>query len=80
MRKALVSILLTLLGWLGYSPSGLPFVLLEAARTATQEAERKFPGRAGQAKRAQALRMLLNLCPDASERDLGRAIEECLPQ
>jgi len=80
MRKLLVKILLTLLRWLDYSPSGLSSDLLYAARMATREAEKKGAGRAGEAKRAQALRMLLNLRPKDSRRDIGRAIEECLPR
>lgn len=78
MRNLLVKILLTLLRWLGYSPSGLPLVILEAARIATREVERKSVSWSGEAKRAQALRVMMNLCPEASERDIGRAIEECL--
>ena len=80
MKKILVNFLLTLLRWLGHSPSGLPETLLEKARSATRQAEEKFPGRAGQAKRAKALYTLLNTCPEESERDIGRAIEECLPR
>jgi hypothetical protein len=80
MKKVLVNILLTLLRWLGYSPSGVPLYVLEAARAAAAQVERKFPTGAGQAKRAKALYVLLNTCPDASERERGRAIEECLPR
>ncbi len=80
MRKTLVNILLILLRWLGYSSSGVPLYVLEAAQLATEQVERKFPGRTGQVKRAKALYTLLNTCPDASEREIGRAIEECLPR
>lgn len=80
MKKLLVNILLTLLRWLGYSAYGLSKEVLKAAYIATREAERKFPSRSGEAKRAQALRVLLNLCPNESERDIGKAIEVCLPR
>lgn len=78
MRKFLVKVLLTLVSWLGYSPHGLPSSLLEAARFATDEVERKAVEWSGQAKRAQALRALMNLRPDTSERDLDFAIDVCL--
>ena len=80
MRKGLVKFLLMLVRWLGYSPYGLSESLLEAAWIATREAERKGRERTGEAKRAQTLRMLLNLCPDESERDIAKAIEVCLPR
>ena len=79
MKKRFIKFLLFLLRKLGYSPYGLSYELLWAALQATAEAERKGAGRSGEAKRAQALRMMLNLCPDASERDICLAIELCLP-
>ena len=80
MKKRLVKFLLFLLHKFGYSPYGLTYELLEAARQATAEAERKGGERSGEGKRAQALRMMLNLVPEASQRDIGLAIELCLPQ
>jgi hypothetical protein len=79
MRKRLVKFLLFLLDKLGYSPYGVTHELLEAAHQATAEAERKGSAKSGEAKRAQALRMMLNLVPDASQRQIGLAIELCLP-
>lgn len=80
MKNLLVNFLLMLLRWLGHSPSGLPLGILEAARFATEEVEKKSLNMnwSGEAKRAQALRALMNLCPGERERDLGRAIEESL--
>ncbi len=80
MRKTLVKFLLMLVRWLGYSPDGLSKGILAAARIATREAEHKGLEKAGEAKRAQALRMMLNLCPDESHRDIALAIERCLPR
>ncbi len=80
MRKLLVNFLLTLVGWLGYSPYGLSKEVLKAASIATREVERKAVEWSGEAKRAQALRVMLNLCPNESERDIGKAIEVCLPR
>lgn len=53
---------------------------MAAARYATDEAEKKGGARSGEAKRAQALRMMMNLVPDASHREIALAIELCLPQ
>jgi hypothetical protein len=80
MRKRLSNLLLTLVKWLGYSPYGLSFSILAAARQATAEAERKGGEKSGEAKRAQALRMMMNLVPEASHREIGLAIELCLPR
>jgi hypothetical protein len=80
MRKLLVNILLTLVRWLGYSPYGLSKEVLKAAYIATREVERKFPSRSGEGKRAQVLRVLMNLCPNESEGDMGKAIEVCRPR
>ena len=77
--KMLIRLLLALLKWLGYSPHGLPLEILAAARQATAEAERKGGAKSGEAKRAQALRMLMNLVPNATQREIALAIELCLP-
>ena len=82
MKERLINLLLYLLGKLGYelyAANIAPEILL-AAGIATAEAERKGGARSGEAKRAQALRMMLNLVPEASQRDIGLAIELCLPQ
>jgi len=81
MKELLINLLLYLLGKLGYefyAANIAPKILL-AAEVATAEAERKGGAKAGEAKRAQALRMMLNLVPDASHRDIALAIELCLP-
>jgi hypothetical protein len=82
MKARLIQFLLFLLAKLGYKPFayGLSDRLLAAAHQATAEAERKGGAKSGEAKRAQALRMLLNLVPDASQRQIGLAIELCLPR
>lgn len=80
MRKPLVKLLLYFLALLGYTPYGLPKHVLAAARQATREAERKGGEKSGEAKRAQSLRMMLNLVPEVSQRDIGLAIELCLPR
>jgi len=78
MRKLLVRILIRLLDWLDYSPDGLPEVVLRNAEFAVEQVQQKFGDSSGERKRAQAFRMLLNLCPEADHRDLGYAIEKCL--
>ena len=81
MKERLINLLLYLLNKLGYelyAANIAPEILL-AAGIATAEAERKGKGKSGEGKRAQALRMMLNLVPTASQRDIGLAIELCLP-
>lgn len=79
MKKLLVKLLLVLLRFVKYDPHGIHQGVLEAARIATREAERKGAAKSGEAKRAQALRMMLNLCPGSSHREIALAIELCLP-
>lgn len=78
MRKILIKILLALLRWLNYSPYEIDEGVLRCAKIATAMAEKKARGQSGQGKRAQALRMLMNLCPHEKERDLDFAIDICL--
>ncbi|KKL66659.1 hypothetical protein LCGC14_2142800 [marine sediment metagenome] len=78
MRKLLVRILIRLLDWLGYTPDGVPELVMRNAEFAVDQVRHKFGGTSGEHKRAQAFRMLQNLCPDADHRDLGYAIEKCL--
>ncbi len=78
MRRLLVRVLVKLLDWLGYSPDGVSEVVLRNAEFAVEQVQHKFGDASGERKRAQAFRMLLNLCPDADHRDLGYAIEKCL--
>ncbi|KKK90179.1 hypothetical protein LCGC14_2725670 [marine sediment metagenome] len=78
MRRLLVRVLVKLLDWLGYSPDGVPELVMRGAELAVEQVRYKFSGTSGEHKRAQAFRMLLNLCPDADHRDLGYAIEKCL--
>ena len=88
MKARLIKWLLFLLGKLGYrlfagyqlSAYGLSDRLLAAGLQATAEAERKGGEKSGEGKRAQALRMMMNLVPEASHREIALAIELCLPQ
>ena len=81
MKVFLIKLLISWLLKLGYQffVHGLSKFVLEAAHQATAEAERKGGEKSGEAKRAQALRMMLNLTPDASHREIALAIELCLP-
>ena len=81
MKERLINLLLYLLSKLGYELYGAniaPEIMLAAA-IATAKAERKGGAKSGEGKRAQALRMMMNLVPEASPRDIGLAIELCLP-
>ena len=82
MKERIIQLLLFLLRKLGYESYGanLSSQILLAALIATTEAERKGKGKSGEGKRAQALRMMMNLVPDASHREIALAIELCLPQ
>jgi hypothetical protein len=80
MKERLINLLLAMLRWLKYDSHGIHQGVLEAARIATREAERKGGEKSGEAKRAQALRMMMNLCPGSSHREIALAIELCLPR
>ena len=80
MRKLLVKFLLALLRMLKHDAHGIHQGVLAAASIATREAERKGGAKSGEAKRAQALRMMMNLCPGSSHREIALAIELCLPR
>ena len=82
MRTRLIQLLLFLLRKLSYEfyePNLSPEIMLAAA-IATTEAERKGGAKSGEGKRAQALRMMMNLVPGASHREIALAIELCLPR
>ncbi|KKL26369.1 hypothetical protein LCGC14_2395990 [marine sediment metagenome] len=82
MKAYLIRLLVSWLVRLGYRlvMHGLSNFVLNAARQATAEAERKGGEKSGEGKRAQALRMMMNLVPEASHREIALAIELCLPQ
>jgi hypothetical protein len=60
------------------SKHGLSDGLFEHTQFAVEHVAKKFPNTSGELKRAQAFRVLLNLEPEVSHRDLGLAIELCL--
>lgn len=60
------------------SRHGISDEVFEHAEFAVQHVAKKFPGTSGDLKRAQAYRVLMNLEPEVSHRDLGLAIELCL--
>ena len=82
MRTLLIKLLMSWLRKLGYQSfmHCIPEHVLAAARQATAEAERKGGAKNGEGKRAQALRMMMNLTPEANHREIALAIELCLPQ
>lgn len=88
MKQKLIQFLLWLAGLLGWKESQstprricTPFV--EVAKFVVNQVEGKFLGTSGEFKRAQALRMMLNIT-GAPERACAKAIEEavdlCLPR
>jgi hypothetical protein len=66
----------------GWRPCGLPHVpsdsQIDLVRLIVQDIEDRFPSTSGQVKAREALRVLLNLRPQARERDLNLLIELAL--
>lgn len=81
MRQLLIRLLLWILRKLGWQPDmgDLPVPVVLAARMAVAQVEQKFKGTSGEFRRAQALRMILNIT-NCRERDAALAIERCLRQ
>lgn len=82
MRKHLINFLLWLAGLLGWKPEKPPqpaatSKYIEQAMFVVRQIEEKFHGTSGEFKRAQALRMMLNIT-NAPERDCAKAIEEAV--